>query len=61
MTRRIPLCGNPRCYSTLLDESLNAIAAPIASASHRSRWEINVFTRLRVLPQVEKRSYFAAS
>eukprot|EP00959_Pyramimonas_sp_CCMP1952_P238226 4978226-Pyramimonas_sp.AAC.1 len=38
MTLMIPRCGNPRMYSTFVDESLNAVLAGIAACAHRATW-----------------------
>lgn len=59
VTQRIPEQGNPRFYSTFLDESLNLVIANMAAASHRSTWEVSVFQRARLLPLVTKNSAFA--
>ena len=37
--------GNPRCYSTFLDEHFNGMVAKIARSCHRSRWEYQVFAK----------------
>eukprot|EP00959_Pyramimonas_sp_CCMP1952_P345032 7226119-Pyramimonas_sp.AAC.1 len=54
MTLRIPFCGNPRWYSTFLDESLNLVLAGVAAASHKATWERSIFDRMRLLPIVSK-------
>ena len=59
LTLRIPTRGNPRFYSTFLDESLNAALAKIAGASHRTTWETSIFSRVRLLPHVQPHSAFA--
>ncbi len=60
MTQRCVTHGNPRHYSTFVDESLNLTLASIASNSHRSTWERGIFQRVRLLPTVSENSYFAA-
>ena len=48
LTVRIRSCGNPRDYSTLLDESLNRALANIAVAAQCRTWEHRTFTRVRL-------------
>eukprot|EP00959_Pyramimonas_sp_CCMP1952_P452369 9466468-Pyramimonas_sp.AAC.1 len=60
MTQRIPTQGNPRFYSTFLDETLNLGIAQMAAASHKTNWEESIFQRARLLPLVQKNSAFAA-
>ena len=60
ITQRVPTQGNPRFYSTFLDETLNLSIAHMASASHKANWEIAIFQRARLLPLVQKNSAFAA-
>ena len=59
MCLQMPLCGNPRQYATFLDESLNSVLAAICQSSHRLTWEKSVFERIRLMPYVERNSYFA--
>ena len=61
LTIRIKDAGNPRCYSTFLDESLNKVLANMASASHRARWEERTFFRVQLLPEVQSQSWFVAA
>ena len=58
LTVRIRTAGNPRAYSTFLDESLNRALANMASAAHRARWEERTFMRTQLLPQVAAESWF---
>ena len=37
--------GNPRFYSTFLDESLNSTLRGIVRSSHRATWELRVFSK----------------
>eukprot|EP00959_Pyramimonas_sp_CCMP1952_P404396 8474233-Pyramimonas_sp.AAC.2 len=60
LTARIPEYGNPRLYSTFLDEGLNLILAGVASASHRCTFERSIFERIRLLPYVQETSAWAA-
>eukprot|EP00959_Pyramimonas_sp_CCMP1952_P430694 9020002-Pyramimonas_sp.AAC.1 len=60
LTLRIPHWGNPRFYSTFLDESLNLTLAVVASASHRLTWERSIFDRMRLLPHIERDGAWAA-
>eukprot|EP00959_Pyramimonas_sp_CCMP1952_P413985 8673658-Pyramimonas_sp.AAC.1 len=53
--------GNPRQYSTFLDESSNKMPAAMAVVSTRHRWEERAFVRARLLPLVGKETYFASS
>jgi hypothetical protein len=59
VTKRVRRCGNPRFYSTFWDEGLNLTLANVASSSHRNNWHETVFTRVRLLPHVSKKSAFA--
>ena len=60
MTQRIVKQGNPKFYSTFLDESLNAVISYIAGSVHRKHWEKRVFQRLRLQVRMDKvRSHFA--
>ena len=45
MTRRICSKGNPRFYSTFLDESLNAVLSDIAASNHRRTFERKTFQK----------------
>jgi hypothetical protein len=60
MTSKVRTCGNPRLYSCFLDEGLNLVLALMAKASHRTRWHLSIFTRVRLLPHVVRTSAFAA-
>jgi len=60
LTLRIPHWGNPRFYSTFLDESLNLTLAVVAAASHRLTWERSIFDRMRLLPHLERNGAWAA-
>lgn len=61
MTARIPAQGNPRTYSTFLDESLNAVLSGImASVRPGSRFEQRVFQRVGLLPRTTANVHFAA-
>ena len=55
----IPRFGNPRMYSTFLDESLNAVIAKIAMVTHRANWERQICRRLSVLSKLKPEWYFA--
>ena len=59
LTQRVPLCGNPRLYSTFLDESLNHVVSCIAGAANRRTWEKRIFQRIGLLPYVQNDSYWA--
>ena len=59
MTLRIARCGNPRGYSTFLDESLNLAIAAVAAASHQATWEKSIFDRISLMPYVNKNCAFA--
>ena len=59
MTCNIPAHGNPRFYSTFVDESLNLVIARMAAASHRSTWEESIFLRVRLLPHLLHNSVLA--
>ena len=61
LTIKIPIFGNPRFYSTFLDESLNLVVASMASASHQSNLEKRVFDQLCLLPLVQQTCHFAAT
>ena len=43
---RISLFGHPRLYATWRDETLNALLANLAEASHPTQFERGVFLRL---------------
>ena len=59
MTQRIIKQGNPRYYSTFLDESLNAVISYIAGSVHRAHWEKRIFERLRLQVRMDHvRSHF---
>ncbi len=60
LTRRCVFQGNARMYSCFVDEKLNLALAGIASASHRSTWEVSIFQRIRLLPLVQPNCAFAA-
>ena len=60
LTLRIRTAGNPRCYSTFLDESLNRVLANIAAKAHRSTWELRTFHRVQLLPLVSGNLDFVA-
>jgi len=60
ITQKIPKQGNPRFFSTFLDETLNLTIANIAAACHKANWELFIFRRLRLLPLVKKNCAFAA-
>eukprot|EP00959_Pyramimonas_sp_CCMP1952_P168601 3522739-Pyramimonas_sp.AAC.1 len=51
--------GNPRFYSTFLDETLNGVVATMAKAGHSKTWERRIFTRLQLVPLYNKGKYFA--
>ena len=59
LTLRIAQCGNPRSYSTFMDESLNLVIAAVASAAHQATWEKSIFDRIRLMPYVSRNSAFA--
>ena len=59
MCLRIPACENPKFYSCFFDESLNSVLASLCQASHKLRWEFGVFDRIRLLPFVQKQSYWS--
>ena len=59
LTLRIARCGNPRSYSTFMDESLNLVIAAVASAAHQATWEKSIFDRIRLMPYVSRNSAFA--
>ena len=42
---RARLHGNPRFYSTFLDEGLNRVLRDIARSTHRLTWEVRIFER----------------
>ena len=46
MTAEIPRRGNPRFYSTFMEETLNRTIATVANHSHPSRWEERIYQRL---------------
>ena len=50
LTQRIPWQGNPRFYSTFLDETLNAVVSYVANASMFAveQWEERVMERIRL-------------
>ena len=54
LTARARECGKPCMYSTLLDESLNKVAASTASMAHRATWEMHTFGRVCLLPHVSR-------
>ena len=55
-----PQNGNPRFHSTFLDESLNGIVGLVAQAAHQKCWEARVFSRLQLMPVLDRDSYFAS-
>eukprot|EP00959_Pyramimonas_sp_CCMP1952_P171959 3592895-Pyramimonas_sp.AAC.1 len=61
LTQRILRCGNPRSYSTFLDESLNRVLSEIAASANHSRatWERTIFSRVHLLPHVLPHMAFA--
>jgi hypothetical protein len=59
VSKRVRICGNPRFYSTFWDEGLNLTISNVASSSHRANWHETIFTRVRLLPHVQKKSSFA--
>ena len=52
--------GNPRFYSTFLDETLNSIIAAAAARAHPSRWEHHIHKRLSLQATLQSGSHFAA-
>lgn len=46
MTIRIREMGHPRLYATWQDETLNALVARLAEATHGATWERGIFKRL---------------
>ena len=52
--------GNPRLFSTYLDESLNGVIAKIARSAHKSCWETMVHRRFAVLQQCGQNSWAQA-
>ncbi len=60
LTQRAVRCGSPRFYFVFKDEGLNLVIAGVAAASHRSRWEISIFQRARLLPRVQPNSAWAS-
>ena len=44
MLRRTPKAGNPRTYSTFLDESLNEVLVSVCKAAYATVWELRGFT-----------------
>ena len=59
MTLQIPARGNPRFYSTFLDETLNKVIATIAVHSHPSQWEERTFQRLHLQATLLPGNHFA--
>eukprot|EP00959_Pyramimonas_sp_CCMP1952_P416758 8731419-Pyramimonas_sp.AAC.1 len=59
VTQKIHVQGNPRYYSTFLDESLNLVIANMAAASHKQNWELSIMQRARLLPIVSENAAFA--
>ena len=47
LTLRIPHWGNPRFYSTYLDESLNRTFIKIAASCHRRTFERRMFSKFK--------------
>eukprot|EP00959_Pyramimonas_sp_CCMP1952_P099548 2081175-Pyramimonas_sp.AAC.1 len=52
--------GNPRFYSTFLDETLNGVVATMAKAGHSKTWERSIFTRLQLVPLFNGGKYVAS-
>ena len=50
MVHMAKIAGNPRFYSTFLDETLNGVVASIAQSCHQSQWEKRLFCRLQLMP-----------
>eukprot|EP00969_Alexandrium_andersonii_P121244 5359795-Alexandrium_andersonii.AAC.1 len=49
LTKRVLVFGNPRTYSTFVDETLNLTIAGMTAASHAAHWETRVIDRSRLL------------
>ena len=60
MTYRIRAKGNPKYYSTFMDETLNAVISAIAQCSHRRTWTERIFQRLHLQAIYRPSSYFFA-
>ena len=62
LTERIWKMGNPRFYSTFLDETLNGILSNIAMAtnigSNQQHWERRVFARTQLLGRLQTESHW---
>ena len=58
MNLRLEWCGHPRTYSCWVDESLNSVLSACCQSSHKLTWEASVFDRIRLIPQVQKHSFF---
>ena len=43
------LRGNPRCYSTYIDESYNGAIAKVCRSVHRRNWAMAVYRKLEML------------
>ena len=52
MIQRALLKGNPRMYSTYIDESLNGAIARVCRSAHRRGWALAVYRKLSMLEQL---------
>ena len=59
MTMQIQERGNPRFYSTFLDETLNKIVATIAIHSHPALWQERIWQRIGLQASLKTEGHFA--
>ena len=60
LTQRISVQGNPKLYSTFLDEHLNATIARMVAAAHPLRVRQGMFLRVAALPESTRNAHFVA-
>eukprot|EP00959_Pyramimonas_sp_CCMP1952_P023198 487895-Pyramimonas_sp.AAC.1 len=51
--------GNPRTFSTFLDESLSGLAAVVARSCRPAQFEAKISSRLALMPILGMNKYFA--
>ena len=49
MIQRAVRKGNPRMYSTYIDESLNGVIARVCRSVHRRGWALEVYRKLAMM------------
>lgn len=54
MIQRAVRKGNPRMYSTYIDESLNGVIARVCRSVHRRGWALEVYRKLAMMDSLQQ-------